>query len=98
MKITLQKWGASWCPGCQNLAKSHIIEKFARAHPEVKVEQHNDTARGSQAWSDLADEHGVKEIPVLVWKSGGEILFRSHDVSPEGIERQLRRAQKAVGE
>ncbi len=98
MKITLMKFGAKWCGPCIELAKEKTLEKFQRAHPEINVEKHDDTTKGSEAWDDLANEHGVKNIPTLVWKAGGEILFRSGDVSPEGIERQLKRAQKAIGE
>ncbi len=96
MKLVLMKFGAKWCGGCQDLAKAKTLEKFAKAHPEVKVELHDDTNAGSDAWSDRADEMKVKELPTLVWLAGGEVLFRSTDVSPEGIERQLKRALKAV--
>ncbi len=96
MKITLMKFGARWCGPCIELSKARTLEKFQRAHPEVHVEKHDDTEKGSEKWSDLADQYKVRDIPTLVWVAGGEVLFRSSDVSPEGIERQLKRAQKAV--
>lgn len=98
MKLKLMKFGAKWCSPCIDLAKSKTLEKFAKAHPDVKVEKHDDVAVGtSKAWSDLADEHKVNSIPMLVWMAGGEVLFRSGDVSPEGIERQYKRALRAAG-
>lgn len=96
MKLTLMKFGAKWCGPCQALAKAKTLEKFAAAHPEVKVERHDDSSAGSEAWSDLADQWGVKALPTLVWVAGEKVLFRSSDVSPGGIERQLARALKAV--
>ncbi len=96
MKITLKKFGAKWCGPCTEMAKARTLEKFAKAHPEIKVEKHDDTVNGSDAWNELAAEHGVKHMPTLVWMSGNKILFRSSDVSAEGIEKQLLRAQRAV--
>ncbi len=97
MKLTLIKFGAKYCGPCVDLAKAKTLEKFARAHPEIRVEKHDDNEAGtSQKWSDLADEYKIKEIPTLVWIAGGEVLFRSSDVSADGIEKQLKRALKAV--
>lgn len=96
MKIVLMKFGARWCGPCQDLAEAKTLEKFAKAHPEVRVEKHDDTNAGSAKWEALTDEYKVKNIPVLIWVAGGEVLFRSEDVSPAGIERQLARAKKMV--
>ena len=97
MKITLLKFGAVWCGPCVALSKAKTLEKFARAHPEVEVQKHDDTEKGSDKWSELADENGVKSMPTLVWKAGGKVLFRSSDVRAEAIEKQLLRAQKLAG-
>ena len=94
MKITLMKFGAKWCGPCQALAKAKTLEKFAKAHPEVAIEKHDDTDKGSEAWGDLADKYGVKAMPTLVWVAGEKVLFRSSDVSAAGIEKQLLRAQR----
>lgn len=96
-KITLQKWGARWCGPCVELAKAKTLDKFKRAHPEVKVEIHDDSAKGSAAWGERADEMKIKNLPTLVWLHGDEELFRTSDVRPEALERQLERAKKAVG-
>ena len=95
MKLTLMKFGAKWCGPCAALAKAKTLEKFAAAHPEVKVERHDDTLHGTDAWNDLADEWGVKNVPTLIWVADGKVLFRSSDVSPAGIEKQLARAVRA---
>lgn len=97
MKITLQKWGAGWCPGCEDLKRAKTLEKFAKLHPEVDVQRHDDAVNGSKAWEQKADAAKVKSLPTLIWLAGGKELFRSGDVRPGAIERQYERALKAAG-
>jgi len=98
MKITLMKGGAAWCSPCKNLERRGTLQKFAEAHPDVKVEIHDDTEEGGSArWEAWADRWKIKNLPTLIWVAGGEELFRSGDVSAAGIEAQYKRALKAVG-
>jgi hypothetical protein len=95
MKLTLIKIGAGWCFPCKNLERRGTLSKFAKEHPDVTVQQHDDTeAGGSSRWETFADKWRVKNIPVLIWVAGGEELFRSEDVTAAGIEKQYRRALK----
>ncbi len=97
MKLTLLKIGAGWCAACSALDRRGTLDKFAEKHPDVKVEQHDDTeVGGNTRWETFADRWKVKNIPVLIWVARGEELFRSGDVSAAGIEAQYRRALKAV--
>jgi len=92
VKITLMKFGAKWCGPCDDLAKARTLEKFAKAHPEVRVEKHDDNAAGtSKAWEKLADEYKVQDIPVLIWVAGGKVLLKTTNVSPAGIESQYKK-------
>lgn len=92
MKITLMKFGAEWCGPCVALAKRGTLEKFQKAHPDVRVEVHDDNETGSSAWERLSDKWNVKSIPVLIWLARGEELFRSSDVTAAGIEKQYQQA------
>lgn len=97
MKITLMKVGAAWCSPCLALAKKQTLEKFSDAHPDVRLEVHDDTeSGGNKAWERFADKWNVKNLPTLIWVAGGEELFRSSDVSVAGIEKQYQKALRAV--
>ena len=96
MKIVLMKFGAAWCQPCQQLAKRQTLEKFAEKHSDVRVAVHDDTMNGSTAYERLANEWGIKNIPTLIWTSGGKELLRSYDVSSAGIEAQYQRALRKV--
>ena len=94
MKITLMKFGAKWCGPCADLAKAKTLEKFAKEHPEVKVEIHDDNAAGtSKKWSDLADEYKVSNLPTLVWVYDGEVLLKSTNVGAAAIEGQYKKVR-----
>lgn len=95
-RLTLMKVGAAWCPPCNLLAKRGTLEKFAAEHPDVKLEVHDDSENGSARWEAFGDKWNVKNIPVLIWISGGEELFRSEDVTLAGMEKQYKRALKEV--
>lgn len=97
MKLKLLKFGAVWCPGCVQLERRGTLEKFAEKHPDVSVQVHDDTEKGSQRYSDLADKWSVKSIPLLIWTHDGEELLRSYDVSAAGIEEQYKKALKKAG-
>jgi thiol-disulfide isomerase/thioredoxin len=93
VKLTLMKVGAGWCGPCQAMAKRGTLEKFAKAHPEVKVEVHDDTeAGGSRRWEAFADKWQIKSVPTLIWLARGEELLRSNDVTMDAIEKQFKRA------
>ncbi len=95
MKITLMKVGAKYCAPCLSLEKRGTLEKFAEAHPDVKLEVHDDNEFGdSKAWANFADKWKVKSMPTLIWVAGGEELLRSGDVSVAGIKEQYARALK----
>lgn len=97
MKITLMKVGALYCGPCIALEKKGTLDRFSESHPEVKIEIHDDNEEGnSKAWARFADKWSIRSMPTLVWLADGEELFRSNDVSLEGIEKQLVRAQKAA--
>jgi len=92
MKLKLMKVGAAWCGPCNALAKRGTLEKFAEAHPDVKLEVHDDSENGSKRWEEFADKWNVKNIPVLIWVAGDEELFRSEDVTLAGMEKQYKKA------
>ena len=94
MKITLQKWGAKWCPPCRAADRAQTFEKFKAKHPEVSVQVHDDTEGGSKAWEKKADEAGVTNLPTVIWLAGGEELFRSNDVGIRSLEAQYEKALK----
>ncbi len=92
MKITLMKFGAKWCGPCDDLAKAKTLEKFAKAHPEIDVQKHDDSAAGgNKKWEAMADQYKVTDIPVLIWVAGGKVQLKSTNVSPAGIESQLKK-------
>lgn len=101
MKVTLLKVGAKWCGPCQALDRRGTLDKFAREHPEVKVEIHDDPREDPDSgpaarWETFADRWKVKNLPTIIWLAGGEELFRSGDVSAAGIAAQYKRAMKAT--
>lgn len=91
-KLTLMKFGAKWCGPCVELKKARTLEDFADAHPDVKVEVHDDSMKGSAKWDALAEEWKINNIPVLIWTDGEKELLRSESVSANAIEKQYRRA------
>lgn len=91
-KLTLKKFGAAWCGPCRELARRGTLEKFAAAHPDVKVEVHDDTLNGSARYEKLADEWGIKSIPVVIWCLGDKELLRSQDVTLVSLEKQYEKA------
>ena len=95
-RITLMKIGARWCKPCLEIARRGTLEKFAAAHPDVKLVVHDDSEGGSTRWEDFATKWRVKNLPTLIWVAGGEELFRSEDVTLADIEKQYRRALKAI--
>ncbi len=97
MKLTLLKIGAAWCPGCKALDRAGTLNKFAARHPEVKVEQHDDTQTGSKVFEKFAAKWNVKSIPVLIFTAGGEELVRTEDVSITGMEKAFEKALKRAG-
>jgi len=76
------------------MSKARTLERFAKLHPEVEVQRHDDSANGSQDWERKADAAKVKNLPTLIWLADGRELFRSSDVRPAAIERQYQRALK----
>lgn len=92
MKLTLMKFGAVWCGPCQTLARRRTLEKFADSHPDVKVVVRDDTENGSKTFEKLANDWGVKNIPLLIWCLGEKELLRSQDVTLAGIEKQYEKA------
>lgn len=99
MKLTLKFVTATgWCPACKALHRAGTVDKFAEKHPEIRVEQHDDSSDGSgnTSWENLADKWHVKGVPTVIWIAGGEELFRSSDISARGLAAQLEKALKAV--
>lgn len=93
MKLILKKFGAKWCQPCVELKKARTLEDFADAHPDVKVEVHDDSMKGSAKWDEIAEAHHVENIPVLIWcDPSGKELTRSTSVSANAIEKQYRKA------
>ncbi len=100
MKLTLKFVTATgWCPACKAADRAGTIDKFADKHPELKVEQHNDSSDGSgnATWDRLANKWDVKNVPSVIWIAGGEELFRTSDVSARGLEAQYEKALRKVG-
>lgn len=95
-KLTLMKVGAAWCGPCATLARRGTLEKFGAAHPDVKVEVHDDTETGSKRWEAFADEWSVKSVPTLIWTYDGKELLRSSDTAMAQIEAQYEKALRKV--
>lgn len=91
-KLKLLKFGAAWCGPCVELKKARTLENFAKQHPDVKVEVHDDSKTGSKKWDALAETWNVENIPVLIWTDGEKELLRSESVSAGAIEKQYQRA------
>lgn len=75
---------ADWCGPCQMLKPT--IEKFEKAHPEVKV-----TSVNIDEDEELAEKYGVSGIPCLVVLKDGEEVRREVGVMP------LKKLEKLVG-
>ena len=58
---------ATWCGPCKMI--SPILEKFAEAHPEIKVIKVD-----VDAFSDIANTYGIRSIPTLIYFKNGEIV------------------------
>lgn len=73
-KLRLIKFGADYCPPCQQMKKRGTLEAFEKEHADVQVVQ---VDIESKKGGTLADEYGVRAIPVLVFEKDGVELARS---------------------
>jgi thioredoxin-related protein len=88
------------------MKRVETLEKFAKAHPEVKVEEYElpdvdeDDKRAltaqEKAANDIADDFEVQSMPTLIFTdSDGEVLARLDEAtSLKGLEKLFAKAQK----
>jgi len=87
---TLLKFTATWCPPCQAMEKSGLLEAFVERHPEVKLQKVDVDAHPKKA-----DAFGIRAIPTLVFLGAkGEELSRGNPGTPGGVERLFTAARK----
>lgn len=62
--MRLYVFGADWCKGCKALKAGGVVQKFAKAHPDVDVKEVNaDSPRGER----LLNAWGMEGIPAAVF-------------------------------
>jgi len=95
MKLLI--FGAKWCPVCRVLNESGILDRFIKAHPEVKMVKITleDNAgniidkEGDKAFRQL----NLKALPALVFLNGGRAASRHEGgITAAGLERLYKRA------
>lgn len=94
MKLLLMKVGAKWCGPCQDLARRRTLELLVERHPDVRIEVHDDSEKGSASWDRFAEAWNVKSMPTLIWVYDGKELLRSTNTSASDLELQYVRARK----
>ncbi len=75
---------ADWCGPCQMMKPA--MEKFEKAHPEIKV-----TAINIDEEEELAEKYGVSSIPCIVVLKDDEEVGRAVGV------QSLKKLEKLVG-
>lgn len=75
---------ADWCGPC--LMMKPTMEKFEKAHPEIKV-----TAVNIDEKEELAEKYGVSSIPCIVVLKDGEEIGRAVGA------QTLKKLEKLVG-
>jgi thiol-disulfide isomerase/thioredoxin len=94
--ITLLKFGAAWCGPCQQMAKARTLEKFAAAHPEVKVQ-----ILDCDAHENLAEAYSVESVPICIFVAGaGELLREEGAINLRLLEKayEVAKGRLAKGE
>ncbi|MBM4378364.1 MAG: thioredoxin family protein [Deltaproteobacteria bacterium] len=87
---TLLKFTATWCPPCQAMEKSGLLESFVEHHPEVKLQKVDVDAQPKKS-----DTFGIRAIPTLVFlDKDGEELSRGNPMTMGGVERLFTLAKK----
>lgn len=107
MAMQLLKFGAEWCSACKAMTRQKTLEKFAEAHPEVKVrkldlyDEDDDPPEGREAIAlakeaaKLEKRYGIRALPTLIFTDGdGEELARvDHSVVLTELEKLFKQAK-----